>query len=567
MKTYDKTLITLHLTFMTCIVAFTFFSIVVFRSYKKFETPDAQVEYRVVQSAFDARAGSTTGLAYCSGTGNDFVDYVSPAGVTYADPTCVTGMHPSEFTEQNAKHAWFFTHFRQSTYKRSCPNATAGAFATCNETKTNTVDGFVANVETLAIEFSTHIKTTWGMRQEPHELEIRYPSGAKTTTYGGSRTTLSIAQLLELAGTDLEARSTSALGTAAVYNAMRAPHRLIGLHLTVVISATNVHPLEPFDDSLKATLSVESVPLIYRKSPATQLTYLGGGATGTPQELDATRVERDWAGIFIEFQGSGRVGITDPFQMIVAITNAFVLIGMATFAVDFVGEFFVSGFNDDKYEDDHEREILEGFDEHMQKHTVPFDPKDLRLVNDFDEPGMCYEDAIFELMTQMREVEDRLSMIPEEEAEFVEGSAPGRQPEGSPILRLVEEFSEEQIIAVTEATGKAPVPAELELHPGAQMMGRGVCNVLSKAVSRQQFTLTVVKDKVRMKALRDGPGYMRSDSLRYEQLKMNKAVVLGIGDRVVFRMREGKIGGHLGIYRIAADSEKPKSFFSILLGC
>jgi hypothetical protein len=31
---------------------------------------------------------------------------------------------------------------------------------------------------------------------------------------------------------------------------------------------------------------------------------------------------------------------------------------------------------------------------------------------------------------------------------------------------------------------------------------RGVGNVTSKAVSRQQFTLTVVKDKVRMKALR-----------------------------------------------------------------
>jgi len=54
------------------------------------------------------------------------------------------------------------------------------------------------------------------------------------------------------------------------------------------------------------------------------------------------------------------------------------------------------------------------------------------------------------------------------------------------------------------------------------MMGRGVGNVSSKAVSRQQFTLTVVKDKIRMKALRDGPGYMKDDSGRFEPLKATK---------------------------------------------
>ena len=92
----------------------------------------------------------------------------------------------------------------------------------------------------------------------------------------------------------------------------------------------------------------------------------------------------------------------------------------------------------------------------------------------------------------------------------------------------------------------------------------------SKAVSRQQFTLTVVKDKVRMKALRDGPGYARGSrdgSGRFEALKATKAVVLNVGDRVCFRLREGKMGGHLGVYRIETEEPPVKSFFSILLGC
>jgi len=285
---------------------------------------------------------------------------------------------------------------------------------------------------------------------------------------------------------------------------------------------------------------------------------------GSLNAHDQTRVERDWSGIFVEFMAAGTVGVTDVLTTIVAVTNAFVLIGMATFAVDFVGMTISSSFYDDKYEDDGEREILENISDHLENpahRDVPFDPKNLRLMNDMDDQaGMSYENAIYTLMNQLREVEDRLSMIPEEEAEFVEGSAPGRQPEGILALRLVEEQTDEGLTPQGDL-------AQVELHQGAQMMGRGVGSVASKAVSRQQFTLTVVKDKIRMKALRDGPGYMLEDSGRFENLKAGKAVVLKTGDRVVFRMREGKKGGHLGVYRIAEAAEQKKSFFSILLGC
>jgi hypothetical protein len=315
--------------------------------------------------------------------------------------------------------------------------------------------------------------------------------------------------------------------------------------------------------------------------PGTEVIYTGSltPAAETPGATlhthDESFITRDWAGTYIEYQSEGDVGEVDLITTINAVTNAFVLIGMATFVVDFIGQLISSSFYDDKYEDDGERLILEDIAEHLENPShpsVPFDPKNLRLVNDDDQPGMSYENAIYDLQSELADVRDQLSLIPEEEADFVEGSAPGRLPDhGYPGLLLVEEFSEQHIIAYKEANaGAEPAPAIVPLHPGAQMLGRGVGNVLSKAVSRQQFTMTVVRDKVRMKALREGPGYMRESardgSGRFDALRATKSVVLTVGDRVCFRLREGKMGGHLGIYRIDTEAPPVKSWFSFM-GC
>jgi hypothetical protein len=154
-------------------------------------------------------------------------------------------------------------------------------------------------------------------------------------------------------------------------------------------------------------------------------------------------------------------------------------------------------------------------------------------------------------------------MIPQDEAEFVEGSGPSHVEGGHKVLHLVEQMTEQQVIShMEEHDGKKPEPFTVDLHQGAQMMGRGVGGVWSKAVSRQQFTLTIVKEKIRMKALRDGPGYMIDDSGRYDPLPASKAVVLKEGDQVVFRLREGKLGGHLGVFKIEEKRHVEKSWLA-----
>ena len=588
-KTYDKTLILMHLFFMSCITIFTFFSMIVSHNYMKFEVPTTVITTKMESSDYAAAAGgSFADLGYCADTvgGNEFVDIVTMGGQTFADPQCVDHLVAPEFTRVGVPDVWINTHYRQTAVTRTCANANNASFtpgSDCVLTETAHVDAFIARPELLKLVFYVTVETTFGMRAAPDELVVNFPSGRTTTlkpASEGSALELTYGEILELAGIELNATSPSATGAGAVYLEKRAPYRLMGSKLRLVFTSTNVNPdpWYPFDTTLRTAVTVMHDQTSERMGMGTEVIYTGSaaGAPGaTLHTHDESFVTRDWAGTYLEYQSEGDVGEVDLLTTINAVTNAFVLIGMATFVVDFIGQLISSSFYDDKYEDDGERLILEDIAEHLENPShpaVPFDPKNLRLVNDEDQPGMSYENAIYDLQSELADVRDQLSLIPEEEADFVEGSAPGRLPDhGFPGLQLVEEFSDQYVIAFKEANaGAEPPPAIVPLHPGAQMLGRGCGNVLSKAVSRQQFTMTVVRDKVRMKALREGPGYMRENardgSGRFDALKATKSVVLTVGDRVCFRLREGKLGGHLGIYRIDTEAPPVKSFFSFL-GC
>lgn len=595
-KTYDKTLIMMHLFFMTCITIFTFFSMVVSHNYMKFEVPITVVTTKMDASAYLAAGSSSlSDLAYCVSPwgGNALVDYVSPGGTIFADPQCVNHLTGPEFTQVNVQDVWVNTHMRQASMRRVCVGADAAAFveaANCELTLVYSHDAFVARPELLEFHIGISVETTYGLRAKPDELVVNFPDGTSRTTYpasDGVDLALTFGEILVLAGVQLNATSATASGSGAVFAAMRAPHRLMGLKLRAQIATTNVNsdPWRPFDTTLRTEVSIFHDATSERTGPGTQVIY-GGSRTPTTAPFgtslhthDETFLLRDWAGTYLQYQSEGKVGVVDLLTAVTAITNAFVLIGMATFLVDFIGQIISSSFYDDKYEDDGERAILENMALQLENPChpeVPFDPKHLRLVNDDDQPGMSYENAIYDLQAELADVRDQLSLIPEEEADFVEGGSPGRLPDhGMDGLQLVEEFSEQYVIAFKEANGGAePTAGVIPLHPGAQMLGRGVGNVSSKACSRQQFTMTVVRDKVRMKALRDGPGYSRESTKdggssvgRFEQLKATKAVVLTVDDRVCFRMREGKMGGHLGIYRIETTSPAVKSWVSFFMGC
>ena len=288
----------------------------------------------------------------------------------------------------------------------------------CVETTNNTIDGFIVRPELTQLSLTFNVETTFGMSQAPDELNVRFPSGRliqlNPSKNPGQPLQLTVAEVLELAGLELNETSASAMGTAAVYNAVRAPHRLMGLKLRVSVSSSNVNPdpWKPFDTTLRTEVTVKHTPTTGRVGPNDQVIYLGG-ETPVGSSLQAhsqTRVERDWAGIYIEYQSDGNVGDVNLIQTITAITNAFVLIGMATFIVDFIGQLISTSFYDDKYEDDGERLILENIAEHLEDPShpdVPFDPKHLRLVNDEDQPGLSYENAIYNLQAEVADMREQ----------------------------------------------------------------------------------------------------------------------------------------------------------------
>ena len=58
-KTYDKTLILMHLFFMSCITIFTFFSMIVSHNYMKFEVPTTVITTKMESSDYAAAAGGS----------------------------------------------------------------------------------------------------------------------------------------------------------------------------------------------------------------------------------------------------------------------------------------------------------------------------------------------------------------------------------------------------------------------------------------------------------------------------------------------------------------------------
>lgn len=105
-----------------------------------------------------------------------------------------------------------------------------------------------------------------------------------------------------------------------------------------------------------------------------------------------------WVMLIVMFVLFGYIGKFDLFVLVFVIMNVFVLIGMATIIVDFVGVMFFEMFLDDKYEDDGECFGLEMMLVNIENDDylgVLFDFNDLCLKDVVGDFGLSYE-KIFE---------------------------------------------------------------------------------------------------------------------------------------------------------------------------
>ena len=356
--------------------------------------------------------------------------------------------------------------------------------------------------------------------------------------------TVTFEGLLKMAGINSLDGNSDPQGEGDRGSTTGLPYRLSGIRLNVKVGFTNTYFNAPLKTTVKATLSAEqdqsnhfNAKVMVDTSPARLVVILPFKRSSTFRRRRSSlyRAERSGRSIF--------------FALALSITNAFVPIGMATTIVDFVGVMSSETFLDDKYEDDGERlglEMMLANIENDDHPGVPFDPNDLRLRDEAGEAGLSYEKTLEQLLEEVREIQEQLSLLPEDENDLRAITTGHADEEEFRSLRLV--YVPDPLS--TEANDKTYVPPEILLHKGLQTIGRGMGGIDNKGVSRTQFSIAVIKERIRMKSLHEGPGVWRQSTGRWEMLPVGKAAVLSVGDRLCFRMREGKIGGHEGVFTL-----------------
>jgi hypothetical protein len=429
--------------------------------------------------------------------------------------------------------------------------------------------GFTIAPENIFLPLELWYQDSLGNFNQPAKVffnDVEYDGTA------GALQGITLKDLLEAAGVDLDnyndylcvVGEDEANGGCAQGSTTGLTFRMTGIKLLVTVKWQSVHYLEPLNNDVWATLSVTFIPSKQMHSIGTDANYMDGG-----NPWHSNVMERTFNGVEIVYESGGTVGVFDIFTLMLAVTNAFVLIGMATTICDALGTATSEQFMDDKYEDDGERAGLEYMLEMIddeQMPGLPFKVEDLKLRTDNDEPTETYERAIQTLQIQIANIENRLSVLPEDEGELrnLNTGHVDKIEYRKMKLSLIEDpqvmaLKKQQEASSTPRSGSAKrrlsVTTEILLYPGNQTIGRGMAGVTGKAISRSQITLAVIREKVRVKSLRDGPGVFRSAVGRWESLPSEKAAVLVPGDRLCLRLREGRPGGHEGIFELQYQEE------------
>ena len=557
-KTNDRFLVTLHFIFMSLIATFALVSILLSHNYMLFELPSMYVTTAhkkwgqmpfTVNVSLSQAVEEATGAAqesYCKDSG--YVEWQRD-GKEYKDAfmastKCVARMSPAEYI-------WTFDSgngFSVGTYveiESKPTTCTSNEWTACTTAGGTTYSYFIAAADMLNFGMEVRYQTRVGALKSADKVVV---NGREYEVTSRSEVPqVSFQDLLQVTGINsLDEENPAMIGDRGSVTGL--PYRLSGLRINMKVTFANTYFNAPLKTTSTATLTGEPVPSNHYNSKTT-VQYLRHATASNTVHYEMEKVFYTWAMTTISFVPSGQIGTFDFFALALAVTNAFVLIGMATTIVDFVGVMSSETFLDDKYEDDGERLGLEMMLANIENEShpgVPFDPNDLRLTAATGELGQSYEKTLEQLLEEVREIQEQLSLLPEDESDLRKITTGHADEEEFRKLRLV--YIPDPLS--TEANDKKYVPPEILLHNGQQTIGRGMGGVENKGVSRQQFSVAVVKERIRMKSLHEGPGVWRQSTGRWELLPVGKSAVLSVGDRLCFRMREGKIGGHEGVFAL-----------------
>ena len=298
------------------------------------ETPNAVVntyvepsEYKTVVAGLKARYPS-----YCN---NSATDFNFSTTWTYIDNRCDFDLELGDILILG-ENAVFITTYFQDTPSNPVVAAAAGLSAG---------NYFVPGVEAMQLSFEHTVSTSWGLNALNPELHLHALGDSKNnaTFFSGQSVTVKIADLLGIAGANLDAINLHSAGPL---------YRLTGTHIKITMAYSNMHSRTPLDYTVKTDGAVDYTPGVWT-SVGLKIVYKED-ATGKLHKF-----QRYHYALRVSFVTTGTIGIADAFATLTNLAVALSLLGVAVSVVDTVGEYFVSNFGVMKHDNRNDWMTLE----------------------------------------------------------------------------------------------------------------------------------------------------------------------------------------------------------------
>jgi len=509
-----------------------------------------------------------------------YCDQQRTAFKDYKNIQCTNHLTLNEMSQQSLNSLWIYTHMRQKVLQRVCSSEKRNItdFATrCVDTEIVRADCFIQSIEDVHVKMSMVYSTSWGKEGSPSEVKISRPDGTYElfNTQEGDIPQAKLSTVISMAdgSLTLESRNRLSYSSGGEADVGDPVYRLTGMLLAVRVTLENVRQHQPFDYSVQAQISVSLNSKGTWYSPGASVFYFGVPELGNPLHFfERVWMLREYHGVELMFIVGGTIGTPEFFMCLTAVTNAFVLIGMATFMVDLLGAFISDTFKDDRFEDDEERQGLEDMLDFRSDSGVPFDLDLLRMRQADGQFGEPYEKAILRLQAEVQQLsamwrtklplEDKL--LEQVKRRFHE-SRDAHFHEADPdaarykLVRRNDRPSDEN--------SKKYAGKEHFLVAGENVIGRGTGGVRTHTISRTQIWAYLDEDAPRpltVRSLRGPveqscPAYKFKGVPEWNLLRPGETVDLAVGDCVVLQLREfdtGKRSYLAGVFELLEHSPK-----------
>eukprot|EP01138_Halocafeteria_seosinensis_P006958 gb/GECG01007116.1/.p1 GENE.gb/GECG01007116.1/~~gb/GECG01007116.1/.p1 ORF type:complete len:418 (+),score=51.72 gb/GECG01007116.1/:1-1254(+) len=323
----------LHKACIACLACYLVFEILSSHQYMHKVSPATSVNAWVAGQDFlnglERMDQNRIGLPwYCN---NSATEYRYGPVFTYFDNLCDTKAVLGEIFHKESQAVGIVTYYQDQPLKR------VG--------RGEPVNNFIPGVENITLFFSHGFTTSIGISDANVQTTVRSEKGDKPKNFAeGEPVSIQIAELLDMAGIDLDERHIDSGGEPPEHGRKWPLFRMTGVDITVEMRYKNFRSSSVFDFSNTLDATVTATEGVW--------TSLGqimhSKWEGNSSDGQLIPYERYPQVIMFNFKASGEIGTPDPFTAIMNIAVGAAIFGVAKTIVDTSGNFLVRQFYDKK---------------------------------------------------------------------------------------------------------------------------------------------------------------------------------------------------------------------------